>query len=369
MIIGAPITAVGGTIRRLDLWLSHAPDGNEILFLYHSSTRVEKLFPRVDGFAHVRLKGSGFLGRWGRVLVFPAVAWIGWNAVKHKPSVALSFFPWTMLATGLVTRIARRCGLKVRHVIHVAGDPIPPVDAVWRKWFYRALFGLNLRICEEVVVLSEGMANTLRSDYKVPRRVRVKVVPISIERSTIEVGEAKRHEGNNEVTFGIVSRLQPEKACEIGLRAFAAVAQKVPVRLLIYGTGPEEPQLKELAVELGVAERVEFLGWIDNPRDAFEVIDCVLLPSKSEGTPRSLLEAASMGVPMIASSVGGIPDLIEHGRTGWLMPPGDVDTLTQIMFGIINQPKVLSEVGARARAAVETRPSPADEIREILGAV
>lgn len=225
---------------------------------------------------------------------------------------------------------------------------------------------MTLRMSEEVVVLSENMADTLCHDYKIPGRVQVRTVPISIEHAKREVEVNSGSKRHPILTFGMVSRLQQVKRCDVGLRAFAAVVREAPMRLLVYGTGPEEAQLKKLALELDISKHVEFRGWIDNPMEAFEEVDCILLPSINEGTPRSLLESARMAVPAIASSVGGIPDMIEHEHTGWLIPPGDVHELTRVMSEIVKRPEVLSEVGARAKEMVDIRPSPAEEVWMII---
>lgn len=141
MIVGAPITTYGGTIRRLRLWLGNIPDGCEVLFLYSSVSAEEDLFPDLNKFSHARTIRSGFLGKWVRALILPAVVTVCMHIYKYKPSVVVSFFPWAMIAAGAATRIARMSGLKVRHVIHLAGDPLPPVEANWRKQVYRACLG------------------------------------------------------------------------------------------------------------------------------------------------------------------------------------------------------------------------------------
>jgi len=136
--------------------------------------------------------------------------------------------------------------------------------------------------------------------------------------------------------------------------------------LLIYGAGPEEDHLRELTHKLGVSDRVDFAGWTDSLDSAYREIDCILVPSFTEGTPRTILEAAAVGVPCIASAVGGIPDLIVNGRTGWLVEPGDVAGLEDIMAKLVENREAISVAGLAARKAMAARPSPADEFMAIF---
>lgn len=367
IIVGAPITALGGTIRRLRLWLGNVPEGSQVAFLYFSNNSERSLFPEAARLSNVRLVYSALMGRWGRVLVLPATMAVIREILRYRASVLVSFFPWTMFAAGIATRIAGKIGLKIRHVIYLAGDPVPPEAGPWARRIYRLLFRMTLRMCDEVVVLSKGMADDLRRDYGLLHKLQVRVVPISIEGANLTAESNLRVRQPSEVVFGAVARLQPGKGFDVGLRALAIVTKQVAARLVIYGTGPDAGHLHDLACELGISEYVEFRGWIADPLEAYRLMDCVLLPSISEGTPRSLLEAASVGVPMIASSVGGIPDLIEHENTGWLVPPGDVQALALVMLDIIRRRDILVVVGSRAREMVKARPTPSEEIQAVFG--
>jgi glycosyltransferase involved in cell wall biosynthesis len=136
--------------------------------------------------------------------------------------------------------------------------------------------------------------------------------------------------------------------------------------LVIYGDGPQETELRALVAHLGLSDRVDFAGWTESPLDAVLDIDCLLLPSFSEGTPRSILEAASVGVPAIATRVGGIPDIVSDGESGWLVPAGDVESLLSVMEIVIQDPSLLTVAGAAARERMLSRLNANDEFEKVL---
>jgi glycosyltransferase involved in cell wall biosynthesis len=124
--------------------------------------------------------------------------------------------------------------------------------------------------------------------------------------------------------IGTVGRLNEVKCQDLLLRAFARV-KKVwsAIQLLVVGDGPMRDNLRGLAIHLGIAEAVHFAGYQPQPERYLGVMNVFALTSRMEGLPLVILEAWAAGLPVVASSVGGLPDLIEHGRTGLLFPAGD----------------------------------------------
>ena len=161
-----------------------------------------------------------------------------------------------------------------------------------------------------------------------------------------------------------VARLVEVKGTRYLLRAFAAVARKYPrVQLLIIGDGPLRRQLQALTASLGVRERVEFLGAV--PHGAvlswMRKAAMLVLPGirtatgREEGLGMVLLEAAATGVPIIGSRVGGIPECILDGRTGFLVPERDANALAQRLSQLLESPGKRYQMGAAGRALVESR--------------
>ena len=108
-----------------------------------------------------------------------------------------------------------------------------------------------------------------------------------------------------------------------------------------------------LARELGVLEKIEFLGHRDDVSAVLSQADIFVLPSRSEAFPNAIMEAMAAGLPVVASNVGGIPELVEDGRTGHLVQPGDAAALASSLIGLLEQPQRLEEFGRAARRKVE----------------
>ncbi|MDO4732068.1 MAG: polysaccharide pyruvyl transferase CsaB [Bacillota bacterium] len=137
----------------------------------------------------------------------------------------------------------------------------------------------------------------------------------------------------DEVVVGIAARLTPIKDIPTLLRAFAKAHARNPrLRLKIAGIGEDENSLRALARQLGVEERVDFVGWITDMQSFFSGVDINVLSSFSETFPYSLLEGACQRCAAIASAVGGIPELITHGESGFLFQPQDVDAFAEYIY-------------------------------------
>jgi glycosyltransferase involved in cell wall biosynthesis len=126
---------------------------------------------------------------------------------------------------------------------------------------------------------------------------------------------------------------------ETALRAFAIVRQHSHgATLTIAGTGPDEPRLRALAAELGLAEAVHFAGWLDRDGMAalYRSADVSLNPSRADNMPNSILEAMASGVPVVSTNVGGIPFMVEDGRTALLVRVGDADAMASAALRLID---------------------------------
>lgn len=128
--------------------------------------------------------------------------------------------------------------------------------------------------------------------------------------------------------LGTVARLDPVKNQSMMLEAFAQLCIRYPdVWLLMVGDGPDRQQLEALSSELGIAERVIFTGFQSEPAPYLATMDLFLLSSHTEGTSMTLLEAMSLGIPVVATAVGGNPEIVADGDTGYLVRPGDSESL------------------------------------------
>ncbi len=138
---------------------------------------------------------------------------------------------------------------------------------------------------------------------------------------------------NEEVLVGTISELHHIKGLDFLLKAWSKIDTG---KLIIIGAGEEETNLKALAQELNLGERVVFKGFVDEARGLLKAFDIFTLTSRSEGLPYAILEAGSAELPIIASKVGGIPEVIESSKDGVLVEAGDIDTIYKGLQDLIN---------------------------------
>jgi len=159
-------------------------------------------------------------------------------------------------------------------------------------------------------------------------------------------------------------RLIPKKGLATSLRAFAIFKKDNPhAEFFIAGKGPLQSELEMLAAGLGISKDVHFVGFLSQPKlmELYASSHLFLHPSETppdenqEGIPNSILEAMATGLPVAATLHGGIPEAIEHGCSGWLVPEEDHIALSNAMQEITSSPRALIEMGWRAREAVVRR--------------
>lgn len=143
--------------------------------------------------------------------------------------------------------------------------------------------------------------------------------------------------------FGSAGRLSIEKGHKYLLEAFAKLCLRQQNRnlyLVLLGEGRESASLQQQAAELGIKDKVMFAGFQTNINQWMRLLDCMVQPSLTEGTPNSVLEALREKVPVVATAVGGVPDLIQDGLGGLLVPPQDSAGLAAAMERISNSPEL-----------------------------
>ena len=155
---------------------------------------------------------------------------------------------------------------------------------------------------------------------------------------------------------GIVGRLVPIKDHRTFLQAAARVREKHPrVRFAIIGDGELRSALQAFAAEAGIEAQVYFAGWQKDLAPIYADLDLVVISSRNEGTPVSIIEGFASGRPAVATRVGGIPDLVQEGKNGLLVPPGDPVALAQGIIRIIEDPEMARLFGGRGREEIRAR--------------
>jgi sugar transferase (PEP-CTERM/EpsH1 system associated) len=215
------------------------------------------------------------------------------------------------------------------------------------------------RYADRYCCVSHDIAEEVKTAHVVSEaKVEVVVNGIDTARFTRSVdGAALRHElgiPGGAAVIGTVGRLNEIKRHDLLIRAFARLARKRPeARLLLVGDGPLRSQLESLAAEIVPDRRVHFAGYQPQPERYLQIIDVFALTSRSEGMPLAVLEAWAAGVPVVASCVGGVPELVHEARTGLLFPSGDELSLATAIERLIDDQVLASQLIGAARARVE----------------
>jgi glycosyltransferase involved in cell wall biosynthesis len=218
-----------------------------------------------------------------------------------------------------------------------------------RRWRVRAAMTAAARI----VTLWGGSADTLRSSFGVPE-AKLRIVPNGVPLHRAEpVDRARAPEARTALglapdlpTVLSIGALVPEKGVD---QVIEAVGRLTSAQLLVAGEGPERGALAALAVEVAPG-RVQFAGSLADPRPAFAAADVVVLASRGgDSMPAVLIEAGLMGLPVVATPIEGIVDIVDPAVTGELVPVGSVEDLAAALRGILEDPARAADLGAAAR--------------------
>jgi glycosyltransferase involved in cell wall biosynthesis len=154
---------------------------------------------------------------------------------------------------------------------------------------------------------------------------------------------------------GVIARLTEQKGHRYLFEALAHSPELGGMHLVVVGDGELREDLRQRAQALGVASRVHFVGVRRDLGDLLHAMDVFVLPSLWEGLPLSLVLAMGAGVPVVATNVAGVPEVVEDGRTGLLVPPADAPALGRALARLVTDPALGQRLGPAARAAVRTR--------------
>jgi len=241
-------------------------------------------------------------------------------------------------------------------------------EGAWQGRHARLVSRLIYRRARSVIAVSSPIRGHLLQRYGVPPE-KISFIPNAVipasgrEPGTTSTLPDERREGP---LVGVVARLQPEKGVANFLKAAARVSAACPVaRFLVVGDGPLREELLRLADRLGLRERVRFLGHRADARELVGLLDVLVVPSLTEGTPLIVLEAMAAGVPVVASDVGGIPDQVRHAREGLLVPPDDTIALGEALLGLLRDPDRARRLGEAGRRRAGSEFSHAVMMRKI----
>lgn len=260
---------------------------------------------------------------------------------RHKPSLVHVMTP----DPSAEVMIRASHGAAIPVIYQELGTPYHPPHF---EAFYEQ-FTSVLPLCSEVAALSPLLAGQCR--VKLPQSKSLSILPVMTE-NLLNGGSPVHHKVAQKVTFGFAARLEQLKSPIILIEAFARAYAEYPnIRLQLAGTGSQKSQVIALAKELGIAQHCDFTGVYTHPAEkaAFmHDLDVFVLPSLSEGTPNGIIEAMSQGVAVIATAVGGIPDVVTP-ETGILVSPNDYPALSQAMVKLARDGELRVRMGQAAR--------------------
>jgi glycosyltransferase involved in cell wall biosynthesis len=249
---------------------------------------------------------------------------------------------------------AKRAGVpRVIHTEHGLLDREP--------WYSGALKRWAARHTDSIAAVSDALRHYLTDDVRIdPRKVATVANGVLTERfAPLPRSGALRDlvgmPGDAPI-IGHVAGLKPVKDQRLLIDAFALVNAALPeTRLVIVGEGPLRSMLEEQAGALGLAHVVHLIGEVTDPAPLYREFDLFVLCSKAEGTSMSILESMASGVPVVATAVGGTPDVLAGGACGVLVPPGDREALANGITRLLRDPRSRREFGVAGRRRVEER--------------
>jgi len=225
-------------------------------------------------------------------------------------------------------------------------------------WKHRWMDWMATRGAARVVAVSDAAADIARAEHpRHARKVRAIFSGVDLPEDVHDPSEQAMLDAlaaDHRFNVLLLSRLRPIKGHDVALRAAGLLKERVPnLRLLFVGDGPDEERLRGIAGELGLGEALTMIPHVEGVGGFLEMADVVIIPSYSDAFPKVGIEAFAKGRAVVASSVGGLVDLIDSGENGLLVPPADPQALAEALARLHEAPDLAAELGRRARACYE----------------
>lgn len=302
-----------------------------------------------------------------------------WLVVWHRVRVLIAQSPYEGVPAAIVKNIARWLGHKVVLVIESHGDFEESLLLQRRiafPRFYAAIMSKSAKFALKHADLLRAVSKSTREQLKrwAPGKTVHQFATWTDIESFFQV-DPEQHKESPEILYAGV--LIPRKGIHHLISAFIRVAREFPEARLVI-TGREEnkaytTQLKAQVKKFVLEERVSFVGEVSQATLAagMQRAGVFVFPSYSEGLPRVVFEAMATGLPVVASAVSGIPEIVQDGVTGFLVKPGDETALAEKICWVLNHPKEAGEIGMRARGFAKlffSTTAYVESYREILNA-
>lgn len=228
-------------------------------------------------------------------------------------------------------------------------DRIGGISSRFARLFEKTADRLLLMQADRIIAVSNAVADHAKTLNGSSDKITVIQNGVDIDKFTPN----PENQGRSDPSILFVGRLVKNKGPDIFLQALPDLfAQHHRVAARIVGQGPMKDILQEQAKELGIENRVEFLGYVENMPETMKSADIFCRPSLSEGMPLTLLEAMSCGLPPVVSSVAGVPEVVTHGETGFLVDEPTPNAIADSLDTILSKPTLAERIGRNAREYV-----------------
>lgn len=277
---------------------------------------------------------------------------------------------WDRACAGRIRELATRTGADVVHAhgykadvyswlaMRRSGVPLVSTCHNWvennrRLRLYGALDRLVLRRFDGIIAVSDAVRERLLAARVNPEKIRMIRNGVDLRRYRTHTRPQTAACARTGLRIGFAGRLSYEKGPDVFLRAAAQVLRVRPeTSFFIAGDGPERAALDRLIADLNLSNSVTMLGRCNDMREFYNSIDVMALSSRTEGLPVALLEAMASGLPVIATRVGAVPQVIRENETGLLVEPGYHTELAESMLRLLDDPALRARLGTAAQELV-----------------
>jgi glycosyltransferase involved in cell wall biosynthesis len=285
---------------------------------------------------------------------------------EHAPAMVHCFNPRPMLYGGLAAALSRRPAIGTLSAFACTSArkqhaflPQPLMTNSRRSRIRNRVLG---RLLRHFCAVSQRSGQTFCDDNAIPR-TKLRVIGYGVDVDSIErvppddIAKVRAQIGARpgELLLGSVGRLVEQKDYPTQLRAFASMSARVPVRMVVAGAGPLESELRGLASQLGIADRV---CWLGERRDVWAILrslDAFVIASKFEPFGVAVLEAMATGLPIIATDVNELREILDGGRAGMLVPAERPDALARAMTTVSSDADLRARLGGHASGVARER--------------
>lgn len=280
--------------------------------------------------------------------IFYSIQWVR----KHRPDMTIAFFTLPSAPAAFILKKLFR----IPYIVSLHGGDVPGFMKEQLRIYHALTIGFIRTLWKEakaVVTISSGLKELA---LKTDRKMKIDVIPNGVDAPFFQMPEQEGVVSSNR-PFRIltVGRLSPQKRVDILLDAFAEVKRQIssrPVQLWIVGDGPLRTKLEEQTKALGITPDVSFFGWQDqeNLKNFYSKVDLFALSSAYEGMPLVILEAMAAGLPIVATQVPGVDELVHPGENGTLVPILDPASMAKAILSLMRDEPTLKRMAQVSRS-------------------